>query len=308
MPDSNYRVRSLQAVLAVTVISSHTAVAQRGIAPPTIDPISVSENIYMLVGSGGNSGLSVGPDGALIIDDQFASMAGAILETIAQLSDTPLRIAINTHWHSDHTGSNEALNQAGAIIVGHQNVREMMAKEVSLPLFNSTTPPSPAEALPSITFSDEISFFWNGERIRVFHVPNAHTNTDSLVHFESSNVIHMGDTLWTNGYPRIDVGEGGGSLQGVIDAVAVALSLADSDTQFIPGHGDLPPRGIRFIQDYSTMLQTIQSRVGEMIEAGMTLDQVVAAQPTRDYDAIWGTGYINPDLFARIAYISAQSD
>ena len=281
--------------------------AQRGFSGPRIETIGVSDGIYVLVGSGGNVGLSVGDDGALLIDDQFAAQTEGILAAIAELSDAGVRLVINTHWHGDHTGGNENLGRAGAIIVAHENVREKMSTEVYLPLFNSRTQPAPAIALPAMSFPDETTFHWNGETIHVFHVPSAHTDGDSIVHFINSNVIHMGDTLWTNGFPRIDAGVGGGSVQGVIDAVEVVMTIADEETRLIPGHGDLPPPGTAFLEEYVAMLRTIQGRVRALIDEGLSEDAVIAAQPTREFDADWGGGYINPELFTRIVYTSLVS-
>jgi glyoxylase-like metal-dependent hydrolase (beta-lactamase superfamily II) len=282
--------------------------AQQSLAEPAIQTVQITVSIYMLVGTGGNIGLSIGPDGALLVDDQFATMTDSILAAVGELSDGGVRFIINTHWHGDHTGGNENLSRAGAIIVAHDNVRDRMSREVYLPLFDSRTEPAPAAARPNITYSSDTTFHWNGDVIHVFHVPSAHTDGDSIVHFRDANVIHMGDTLWTSGYPRIDSDVGGGSVQGVIDAVESAMSLANDETQFIPGHGDLPPRGTAFLEEYVAMLRAIQERVSDLIQEGLSEDAVVAAEPTREFDSRWGGGYMSPGLFTRVVYRSLAGD
>ncbi len=294
-------------VHAVLLMAMTQVLAQQDFSNVEIETIRISNDLYVLVGAGGNIGLSVGSDGALLVDDQFAPLTEKILAAVAEVTDSDVHFVINTHWHGDHTGGNENVGRAGAIIVAHNNVRERMNREVFLPLFNSRTQPAPPDALPVVTFSHETTFHWNGETIRVFHVPNAHTDGDSLVHFQNANVVHMGDTLWTSGYPRVDSGAGGGSVQGVIDAVEGIMSVANEETQFIPGHGLLPPRGTVFLQEYSTMLRAIQERVSELIDDGLSEDAVVAAQPTREFDERWGNGFMSPELFARIVYTSLVS-
>lgn len=292
----------------VAFFGSTRAAAQQGFARPTIQTVRITDSIYMLVGSGGNIGLSVGSDGALLIDDQFATTTESILAAVSELSEGGVRLVVNTHWHGDHTGGNENLSRAGAIIVAHDNVRERMSREVYLPLFDSRIEPAPASARPHITYSSDTTFHWNGETVHVFHVPSAHTDGDSIVHFRDANVIHMGDTLWTSGYPRIDSDAGGGSVRGVIDAVESAMSLANDETRFIPGHGDLPARGTAFLEEYVAMLRAIQARVGDLIEEGLSEEAVVAAEPTREFDARWGGGYMSPEQFARVVYRSLAGD
>ena len=169
------------------------------------------------------------------------------------------------------------------------------------------TQPAPAIARPAVTYSDETTLHWNDETIRIFHVPNAHTDGDSIVHFQESNVVHMGDTLWTSGYPRIDSQYGGGSVQGVINAVERAMTIGNAQTQYIPGHGSLPPRGMAYLEEYIAMLSDVQQRVSELVDSGLSEEAVVAAQPTQQYDAQWGQSYMSPELFTRAVYHSLAS-
>lgn len=205
-----------------------------------IRTVPVAAGIYMLVGEGGNIGLSVGEDGAFIVDDQFAPLTDKINAAIAAVTDQPVEFVVNTHWHPDHTGGNEHYGEAGALVVAHDNVRTRMAVEQYIEAFDSRTPPAPLGALPVVTFSDEVNFFWNGDHIHVFHVNPAHTDGDSFVHWMGANVIHAGDVFRTSntGYPFIDTSTGG-RVDGVIAAANILISMSNSETKIIPGHGDL---------------------------------------------------------------------
>ncbi len=286
---------------------SAPAPAQQDFAGVEIETAQIADGLYVLFGAGGNIGVSVGADGVLLVDDQFAPLTQKILAAVAALTDEPVRYVVNTHWHGDHTGGNENLGRLGAVIVAHDNVRVRMSRDVFLPLFDMRTQPAPVIARPAVTYSDETTFHWNDETIRIYHVPSAHTDGDSIVHFQNADIVHMGDTLWTSGFPRIDSQYGGGSVQGVIDAVETAMAAATADTQFVPGHGDLPPRGTAFLEEYVAMLRDVQARVRELIESGSSEEAVIAARPTQPYDAQWGMGYMSPEHFTRVVYYSLTS-
>lgn len=193
----------------------------------------VADGVYMLVGQGGNIGLSVGEDGAFVIDDQFAPLTEKILAAIAAVTSEEVRFVFNTHWHGDHTGGNENMGEAGALIVAHENVRERMSVEQVLERVGrpvSTTPASPDGALPVVTFTEDVTFHINGDDLHAFHVANAHTDGDAIVHFERANVVHMGDTYFAGGrFPFIDTASGG-SIDGLIAALGDALAVMDADT------------------------------------------------------------------------------
>jgi glyoxylase-like metal-dependent hydrolase (beta-lactamase superfamily II) len=275
--------------------------AQSAPAPPApaIHTVPVRANVYMLEGQGGNIGLSTGEDGALLIDDQFARMTDGIQAAVKSLTDKPLRFVINTHWHGDHTGGNENLRKAGAIVVAHDNVRRRMSSEQFLAAFNQRVPAAPAAALPVVTFSDSVTFHWNGEDLRIFHVQAAHTDGDAIVHFTRANVVHMGDVYFNGMYPFIDVSTGG-TISGMVEAVDLVLQLVNPETKFIPGHG--PLSGSAELRSYREMLSAVELRVRTLLEQGKSRDAVIAARPTADYDAKWGNGFIKADAWVGIVY------
>lgn len=285
-----------------------SAFGQQDFSAVQIKPEPVAPGVTMLAGSGGNMSLFTGPEGAILVDDQYAPLTTRILATVRTLTDKPLRFVVNTHWHGDHTGGNENLGALGLPIVAHVNVRTRLSAPQKLPLFKYDGPASPAVALPIVTFTDGLTLNLNGETIRLIHVPNAHTDGDSIVHYQSANVFHLADIFWNGAYPRIDAGKdgSGGSLQGTIAAVERVLAMSNATTRFIPGHGPLPPAGPAALRAYLYMLKKSRDSVQRLIDQGLTEDQAVAARPMREFDATWGTGYIKPDVFVRIVYRSLQ--
>ena len=258
----------------------------------------LTDGLYMLVGRGGNIGLSIGDDGAFVIDDQFAPLTDKILAVIAGLTSEPVRFVLNTHWHFDHTGGNENLGKAGALIVAHDNVRKRMNPEAFREEMTGSSNQAPPDALPVITFSEEVNFYWNGDQIHVVHVPNSHTDGDGIVFFTEQNVVHMGDTFFNGRYPFIDIGSGG-TVQGMIRSSTRVLNMVRPDTRIIPGHG--PLAGPAELRAYRDMLEHVRAAVAAQIAQGMSEDEVVAAKPTADLDATWGT---NPERFVRAVYQS----
>lgn len=279
------------------------AAAQQNFDAVQIETIPVSGNVYMLVGAGGNVGVSIGEDGTFIIDDQFAPMTDKIKAAIAAITPNPVRFVINTHWHGDHTGGNENMGNGGALIVAHNNVYQRMSTEQFREANNSTTPAAPRAALPVITFAEDVTFHLNGDAIRGIHVASAHTDGDALIHFPGANVIHMGDTFFAGRFPFIDLGSGG-SVDGVISAANRALSIANAETKIIPGHGPLStPADLRA---YLEMLTRTRAAVMLLVAEGKTLEEVQAAKPAADYEA-WGAGFINTERFIETLYTDLSS-
>ncbi len=257
----------------------------------------LADGVYMLMGQGGNMGLSVGPDGAFLIDDQFAPLTEKILAAIADVTSEPVRFVFNTHWHGDHTGGNENLGRAGAMIVAHKNVRERMSVEQVLERIGrpvSTTPASPDGALPVVTFTEEVSFHVNGDELHAFHVSNAHTDGDAIVHLVGANVVHMGDTFFRDRFPFIDTATGG-SIDGLIAAAGAALAVMDAETQIIPGHGPLSDR--EDLRNYRDALKAMRDAVADLMAEGRSLEQIQAARPIQAQAELWGQDRASEDGF-----------
>ena len=234
----------------------------------------------MLIGAGGNIGISVGDDGVFVIDDQFAPLTSKINAAIKEISDKQIQFLVNTHHHGDHTGGNENFERLGATIIAHDNVHKRIKENTK----------RPKEALPVITFNDKLNIHINGEQVAVFHIDNAHTDGDALLYFTESNVLHTGDTYFKGRYPFIDLNSGG-SVNGYIDAVKSGLMVTDDDTKIIPGHGSLSNKAE--YQSFLKMLETIKSNVLAAIANGKTEDEVAKATSiTKVYDDLdYGTGF-----------------
>ncbi len=266
----------------------------------SIETVTVREgSVYMLVGRGGNIGLSIGEDGAFLIDDKFAPLTDEIRAAVGDVGGGEVRFVLNTHWHGDHTGGNESFGEAGALVVAHENVRKRM-NPADFPELMGRSEQAPEGALPVVTFNDAVTFHWNGDDIRAFHVSHAHTDGDAIIHLPAHDVLHMGDIYFNGFYPFIDV-ESGGSIDGLIDGARAALERAGPDTRIIPGHGPLSNRAE--LGAYLSMLQTVRNRVQAMIDEGMSEDEVVEAAPTSDFDAEWGgSDFMPPERFVRLTY------
>ena len=285
------------------LLSPAPSAAQETMDTVTIRSTAVAGGIHMLQGRGGNIGLSIGADGAFLVDDQFAPLTPKILAAIRAITDKPVRFMVNTHWHFDHTGGNENFGKAGTVIVAHDNVRKRMSVEQFISRLNRREPPSPRAALPAITFPDQVTFHLNGDTIHAVHMPPAHTDGDAIVHFAAANVLHMGDIFFNGRYPFVDL-DSGGSFEGVINAVNAALAMSNDQTRIIPGHGELATKAD--LLRYRDVLVQVRDRVRTLIQQGRTKEEVIAAKPSAQWDATWGTGFMNPPTFLGIVYDSMK--
>lgn len=288
---------AIQAVVAVS------AQAQE----PDFDQVEVTSQkvkgkIYMLQGAGGNIGLSVGKDATFIIDDQYAPLTEKIVAAIAKITDRPVDIVFNTHWHGDHAGGNENLGKMGARIVAHENVRKRLSEGLESVLRQTKIKPAPKEALPVITFPDEMTFYLNGEEMRVFHLENAHTDGDAVVHFIDSNVLHTGDLFFNGRYPFIDP-ESGGHIDGVIAAQNALLDLVDDNTRIIPGHGPLANKAD--LLKARDMLVDVRDRIRTLVDESKTMEEAIAAKPLADLDADYVPegGFLTGEVLTRLVYM-----
>jgi cyclase len=266
-----------------------------------IKAVKVKPGIHMLMGKGGNICVSSGIDGVFMIDDQYAPLTEKIKTAIASITPDPIRFVINTHWHADHTGGNENMGDAGAVIIAHENVRKRLSADQVLTAFNRTIPALSKKGLPVITFTRDVAFHLNGQRIDVFHIKRAHTDGDAVAYFTDANVIHTGDILFEGMYPFIDI-EHGGTINGMIDATNRILRMIDDHTRIIPGHGVLTDK--HGLIAYRDMLTSIRDGIQSQINAGKTLEEIKFSQPTQAFDSKWGGGFIKPDIFVGIVYQS----
>lgn len=244
----------------------------------------LSKTISVLFGDGGNIAVSAGHDGVFIVDDQFAKRGEAIVAAIEEISDQPVRYIINTHWHFDHTDGNKYFADKGSIIIAHDNTRQRLLTGGHSRATDRYTPPAPVEALPVVTFSKTLSLHLNGEEAQVIYLEPGHTDGDGIVFFKGSNIVHTGDTFVNGKYPFVDL-ESGGTINGIIDAMDVILEIIDEETRVIPGHGPIANKGD--VLEYRDMCIVLRDRVAQMKKDGMSLEEVIAARPTAEFDERW---------------------
>lgn len=252
-----------------------------------IRTIPVTDHIYMLMGSGGNIGVLVGDDGLLIIDDQYAPLSEKIKVALSQLGDSSPTFLLNTHYHGDHTGGNRNF-AAHSLIMAHDNVHKRLSSEEDFA----------AAGLPVVTFKQQLSIHFNGEEIKMIHMPNGHTDGDSIVFFSLSNVVHMGDHFFKGRFPYVDL-DAGGSVDGLIANIKETLNEIADDTRVIPGHGDLANKSD--LEEYYNMLVETSRTVKSQINAGRSLDEILDTGLSGTWDS-WAGGFINEERWIQTLY------
>lgn len=274
---------------------------RHGMGEAQVETIRLTDHHFALTGHGGNIGLFVGEDGLLAVDSGSGQKPATerLRAALRAISERPLRNVVNTHWHFDHTDGNANLHGLGATIIAHQKVRERLSTPQVIAFFNATFPVSPRDALPALTFDDGIEFQGGGEPVIVQHLAPAHTDGDSFVHWPKSNIVQTGDVYFSGTFPFIDASTGG-SLAGMIAAGEKILSLADSSTRIIPGHGPISSRDD--LKASVEMLKTVRDRVGKLKTSGKSVEEAIAAKPLADLEDRWGKGFVNGEGFVRIVY------
>jgi glyoxylase-like metal-dependent hydrolase (beta-lactamase superfamily II) len=292
-----------EATPSAAPVASASAVpaAEDKFAKVVIKVEKVGGSVYMLEGAGGNIGVSVGDDGVVLVDDEFAPLAPKIKEALRGITERPIKVVLNTHWHGDHTGGN-AIFGADAPIVAHENVRKRLlaggpARTVAGKSMDAI-PPAPKGALPIVTFEDQVMVHLNGEDIRAIHFPSGHTDGDVVIWFTQSNVVHMGDDFITTGFPFVDTASGG-SVRGLIAAIDKVIPQLPADVKIIPGHGQ-----VSTLEDMRKLSATLEDCV-KLVQAEMrrkkTLEEVQQARPLAKYDDL-GKGFIKADAFVETIF------
>lgn len=261
----------------------------------------ITDNISYLIGSGGNIGVIHGEEGVLIIDNQFAPLSEKIKEAIKTLSDKEIKYVVNTHYHGDHSGGNENFKNDGATIVAQNKVRERLGTTFQNEVFGRETQAKSESFWPTVTFSEDMTFHFNNEEIKIIHTPSAHTDGDAIIHFKTSNVIHAGDGFVRYGYPYIDI-SAGGSIDGMIEVQKLILEIANSNTKIIPGHGELA--STKEVEELLDMLVETRKIVADAKEAGESLAALIDKKPFSKFHDRWNGSFIDSDLFVKLIYES----
>jgi cyclase len=289
-------------LLAAMILSlCATRTSAQDFSKVEIKVTKVSGNVYMLQGAGGNIGASVGPDGILLVDDQYAPLADKIKAALKTIGDGKIRFIVNTHYHADHVDGNASFGPE-VVVIAHSNVRRRLSTDQVSKFFNRTFPASPKEALPVLTYEYTISIFFNGEEVQVTHLAKSHTDGDSVVFFPGSNVVHMGDNFFNPRFPIVDL-EAGGDVEGMTRNVGDVISRLENvpGVKIIPGHG--PLTDLDGLKAYHRMLVETTDIVRKRMVAGKTLEQIKAEGLPEEWKA-WGTGYIKTDVWLTLVYNS----
>ena len=278
--------------VAALLVSAGAAAQQQDFSKVEIKATQVAGSVWMLQGSGGNIGVSVGDDGLVMVDDQFAPLVPKIKAALAKIAQKPVRFLVNTHWHFDHVGGNAGMAETAAILA-HENVRKRMQAGADVPAFNMKIPPAEPRALPVLTYERDVTIWLNGEPVRALHLPPGHTDGDTVVFFTKSNVVHMGDDFFATGFPFVDL-DSGGSVRGLIGAIDEVLPQIRPDAKVIPGHG--PLQTVADLRKYRNRLDEIVALVARNLKAGKTVEQMQKEKILAPYDD-WNAGFVKADQF-----------
>jgi cyclase len=293
-------MRRFVTLVAASAIATSTLTAQTNYDTVQVRAVQLSPGLHVLFGAGGNIGLSTGPDGTFIIDDQFAPLTQKIVAAIRTVTDKPVKYVINTHWHGDHTGGNANFGAAGAVIVAQDNVRKRMSAAQFAAAANqpAASPASvnPRVALPVVTFTDAVTFHLNGDSIAIRRLDPAHTDGDAIVHFMKVNAVHMGDAFNNTGLPFIDRASGGNSA-GIVAAADLVYAMTNNETRIIPGHGAVTDR--TRLKAWRDAVATLRERIATEVRSGKTIEQVLALKLSAPYEGEWRGGH---ERFIRAVY------
>ena len=305
-------IRMAIAVAATTLWLSGSALAQQPPQPPAATPpvdfsevniktTDLGDNVYMLEGQGGNITVAVAKDGIIMVDGEYAPLHDKIKTAIATLSSQPIKYLIDTHFHGDHTGGNEPFAKDGAEVIAEINVKKRLAGGTTNGLTGVKTPPAPAGALPTKTYTGAFKIRLLGRVADLKHIANAHTDGDTYVWFKTAKVLSTGDTFTNGRYPNIDFANGG-NIKGMIAGTDIFLKLVNDKSRIVPGHGPIADKAA--LVEYRTMLITARDRMAKLVKEGKSEDEVVAAKPFADLDAKWAPTDLASKNFIRVVYHS----
>jgi glyoxylase-like metal-dependent hydrolase (beta-lactamase superfamily II) len=270
-----------------------------------INTTKLNDKMYVIHGAGGNVLLSIGKDGVILVDDQYAPVTKKLKSVIANLTNKPTKFVINTHLHPDHVGGNEKLGEAGAIIISHDNVRKRLNNDQFFEFINMTIPALSEKGLPIITFSQNLTFYQNDDEIKISKLDDGHTDGDSAVYFTKNNVLHVGDDFSDRSYPLMDLSSGG-SIDGLISSMKKILSMLNEDTKVVAGHSGISNK--TKVKDYLNMLIDVYDKIRNMIKEGKSLDEIIKSKPTSKFDMIYyDHSFIKPKNLVTNIYMSIHN-
>lgn len=309
MNEINTRWTRRQAILGLAGLGAATALYECGLvpaaaarqAPQELTTQQLADGLTVVMGDGGNVAVLAGPEGLLVVDTGLKPQADDLIKSIHGIKESPVKLVVNTHWHFDHVGGNEAFGKTGVPILAHTNTRKRLSTDQTVEFLEMKAPAMPKAAVPVRVFDKELKLNWGAEKIHLLHIADAHTDTDILLHFTKSNVLHTGDLLFNGLYPFIDYSSRGW-IGGMVRAADRILAMTDSQTKIIPGHGPIATRDD--VKSFRDMLASIQANVEKLIKEGKSADEAVAAKPTAEFDEKWGKGFLPPDRFAKLVYLT----